>query len=719
MLQIIAGEERERARSRKVKTSRLFLEFGLRELPEDTGKRLLSAGAELTALLKVGSRLTFTHCLRPGGRYRLRVILERTARTPLAVEQFEYLIEASLPGFARLSQGGKALRSGWHHLGTPALSPLQAVFPAAPPGPSLHQDRTAGLLLPAVGRQMPDLESALAFLIRQGRACDLVLQLAPWPLSASEMRALHETREALHMGGYTVEKAMYNPHLAARLAQRIEQWLTAPSHGFRLQWGLHLDGAPDPNLAAVCASCLHGVASIGMLATGNDATLDFSSRLGPGSHVPPLVPRSEHFMQELRHAAAVPLLRPADGKDLCIGLGEGGVAVEVEAAALRQHLYVIGGTGTGKSTLLQNMIGQDIHAGRGVFVIDPHGDLHEALLQDMPATHRDRLIIADAGDFDDPFSLNILETQPGPHSAIQRNFIANQLISLFKLVYGHNQEAFGPMFEMYFRAALLLLMDAGDIRANLSDMNRLFGDPAFRNDLLERCSDPSVVSVWKNIAVPASGEASLENIAPYIVSKLTRIEGNPLLRPILCSGKTTLDIPAALSEGMVVLVNLAKGQVGGSDAAMLGGIITIRLFAAAMARAAYPPQERRLIRVYLDEFQTHALDVLGDMLSESRKFGLSLVLANQSLAQLDQRTDGIAQAILANAANFMAFRAGPDDAALISDWLGTGIAPQMLTELPNYRLIARLLTNGRPAPPTLVNTLGHIPINGIPLAETL
>jgi hypothetical protein len=200
-----------------------------------------------------------------------------------------------------------------------------------------------------------------------------------------------------------------------------------------------------------------------------------------------------------------------------------------------------------------------------------HRSLPERVLKDA--------IIVDAGDFDRPFSLNILEVR-GSHAAyslIQRNFIANQLITLFKGIYGDNKEAFGPVFEQYFRAALFCFDGCSRAEATLADMDRLFGDRAFRN---ECCRDAKTNKQFASgeILQQAGGDLSLENVAPYITSKLAQFSQNPYIREVICKPKSTLDLPGALSEGRPVLVNLAKGLIGGPDAAILGGIIMIRLF---------------------------------------------------------------------------------------------------------------------------------------------
>jgi hypothetical protein len=197
--------------------------------------------------------------------------------------------------------------------------------------------------------------------------------------------------------------------------------------------------------------------------------------------------------------------------------------------------------------------------------------------------------------------------------------------------------------------------------------------------------------------------ASLRSAGRAAPTLHLRFASNPLVRPIVCTPHSSLDLPGALAEGRTVLVNLAKGLIGGPDAAILGGIITIRLFAAAMARARLPVAERGLTRVILDEFPTYgAHGILSEAMAEVRKHGLSLVLANQSVAQIDGRAGDVAHAILGNAGNLAVFRVGPKDAAMLAEWLGPEVVPQTLMRLPNHHCVVRLLRDGVPQVPTML-----------------
>ena len=325
-------------------------------------------------------------------------------------------------------------------------------------------------------------------------------------------------------------------------------------------------------------------------------------------------------------------------------------------------------------------------------LIDPHGDLYDDVLAlfnrgpDLPVW------TADTGDIDMPYSLNLLHSGGDIY---RQNFTCNQLIRLLKTsLYKNVPEGFGPMFEAYFRNAYLLLADGGRGAFTIGDMHRVFGEAPFRRELLENCRNDQVKGFWRNIAVKAGGEAALENIAPYIVSKLTQFVGNPVINPIVCAKKSTIDFSEILETGGSCLVSLAKGKVGATEAELLGGIFTTALFSAALARAHHPLSARRPVRVYLDEFQSYAGETISEMLAECRKYGLELTLATQSLNRLRHMNGDLTQSVLGNTANIVALRSGPDDAALLSYWIGGEVTREEIMSLDDFFAVGRFLQQG-------------------------
>ena len=470
--------------------------------------------------------------------------------------------------------------------------------------------------------------------------------------------------------------------------QRLEAWQGAPA-------GVAVDlrvSTPEP-LEPWLIACLEDA----LFASSSGDPRRFETDLCVAA--PDGAPAPVHFpaagaldaMRRLRAGQLRDRPRAVSHAGALLGHTHAGRAMVVPDAVRAQGLYVTGATGTGKSTLLAHMIRRDLDAGYGLCVIDPHGDLFDEIAGGLEPGMLDRALIADLSEGGAPFTLNLLEPE-GRAPERHRNFVCNQLIGAFKRLYRDVPEGFGPMFEAYFRNALLLLMEAEGAAATLLDLDRVFTDAKWRREALERCTDPNVHRFWRGIATRAGGDAALENIAPYIVSKLTQFTGNPALRPVLCARRSSLDFAAAMAEGRPCLVNLAKGAVGEADAALMGALVTTKLFGAALQRAALPRDRRRPFRLYLDEFQGYASSLLGAMLAEGRKFGLETTLANQSLAQIDGRNrgDDVAHAVLSNCASLVAFRGGPADAAMLAGWLGGDISPRELTDLGNHRVVARI-----------------------------
>ncbi len=420
--------------------------------------------------------------------------------------------------------------------------------------------------------------------------------------------------------------------------------------------------------------------------------------------IPNLLPTTEAMARTVVPPTqfAAPAREPGG---LMIGHTSHGAPIMITANDRARHIYLIGATGTGKSTLMLNMLAQDFDGGQGVILLDPHGDLADDTRSLVPARRRHDLIFADATDPDGSFILNILAGQGGD-PVLERSLVANAFIRIVSGILNTGiPEAFGPMFELYFRNALLLLMEAGSPTPDLADFESIFLDDRVRADMLTRCHDAKVREFWRGTAVKVThDEISLHNIAPYITCKLAQFTGNPQMRRILCGVQPGLDLAGAMDDGKIVILKMSKGLMGQSDCELLCAIACLRIAQAGMARAAKPKDQRRPVRIYVDEFQNCAGNSLGDMLAESRKFGISLVLANQSLSQVngDSRRPDTGAAALANAANLIAFRVGAPDAVRLGPWFAPDVAWSDLTRSPDFHAVARVLNHGRPAPAALI-----------------
>ena len=365
-----------------------------------------------------------------------------------------------------------------------------------------------------------------------------------------------------------------------------------------------------------------------------------------------------------------------------------------------RHFYIIGQTGTGKTTLMKNMIIQDIQAGAGVCLIDPHGTDIDDVVAAIPPERLDDLVYFDPSRQDRVVGLNMLEydeTKPE-----QKTFVVNELFSIFQKLYSSNPEAMGPMFEQYFRNATLLVMEDPDSGNTLMDISRVMSDAPYRRYKLERAKNPVVVQFWKKIATQAGGEASLENIVPYIVSKFDVFTANDYIRPIIGQQKSSFNFRKMMDERKIFLVNLSKGRLGDINANLIGMIIVGKLLMAALSRVDDASKNFPPFYLHMDEFQNISTDSISAILSEARKYKLGLTMAHQFMAQLDP---AIKDAVFGNVGSVAAFRVGSEDGHVLEQQFGPTFSAQDLLNVPNRNAYVRILANGTPTKPFSIKTV--------------
>lgn len=360
----------------------------------------------------------------------------------------------------------------------------------------------------------------------------------------------------------------------------------------------------------------------------------------------------------------------------------------------RRHIYILGQTGTGKSTLLGNMIIEDIQAGKGVAIIDPHGDLAENALGFIPKNRIDDVIYFNPGDIDRPMGLNMLDYNFNRPE--EKTFIVNEIQSIFNKLFP--PETMGPMFEQYMRNALLLLMeDLPNEAATFTEVPRIFTDSEYRLRKLSRIKNPVVVDFWEKEASKAGGEASLANMTPYITSKFNNFISNDYMRPIIGQPKSAFNFREVMDSGKILLVNLSKGKIGDINAGLLGMIFTGKILMAALSRADIKEGEgRRDFNLYIDEFQNFATDSISTILSEARKYRLNLVIAHQFIAQL---TEKIRDSVFGNVGSQIVFRIGADDAEFIVKQFSPVFNENDLINIDNMNAHTKLLINGATSNP--------------------
>ncbi|MBI4034143.1 MAG: type IV secretion system DNA-binding domain-containing protein [Candidatus Brennerbacteria bacterium] len=354
----------------------------------------------------------------------------------------------------------------------------------------------------------------------------------------------------------------------------------------------------------------------------------------------------------------------------------------------RRHIYIIGQTGTGKSNLLTNMAVEDIENGKGVAVLDPHGDFVGDILALVPKKRFDDVIVFDPGDITRPLGLNMLEYDFNRPE--EKTFIVNEMQSIFNKLF--TAETMGPMFEQYMRNALLLLMeDAPNEAATLMEVSRVFTDAEYRKRKLARIKNPAVIDFWEKEAAKAGGEASLANITPYITSKFNNFTANDYMRVIIGQAKSAFNFRRAMDEGKIILVNLAKGRIGDINANLLGMIVVGKLLMAALSRVDMPQEKRRDFNLYIDEFQNFTTDSIAVILSEARKYRLNLVIAHQFIAQLAEK---IRDAVFGNVGSMISFRVGAQDAEFLVKQFEPVFGEPDLLNIDNFNAYVKLLING-------------------------
>ena len=368
-----------------------------------------------------------------------------------------------------------------------------------------------------------------------------------------------------------------------------------------------------------------------------------------------------------------------------------------------RHFYEIGQTGTGKTNLMKNMIIQDIKNGEGCCYIDPHGSDIMDILAAVPPERYDDVIYFDPGHTERPMGLNMLEYDP--QYPEQKTFVVNEMVSIFEKLYGDVPEALGPNFQQYFRNAALLVVEDPASGSTLLDITRVLASTEFRRLKLARCKNPLVVQFWREIAERAGGEASLENIVPYISSKTDVFLANDIMRPIVAQQNSAFNFRQIMDEKKILLVNLSKGRLGDINSELLGLVIVGKFLQAALSRTdAIASGQKGLadFYLYIDEFQNFTTPSIATILSEARKYRLSLNVAHQFIAQLD---DKIRDAVFGNVGTKCVFRVSTEDAEFLESQLKPEFTASDIVGLDNFNAYVALLVNGKPVRPFNMVTL--------------
>lgn len=356
----------------------------------------------------------------------------------------------------------------------------------------------------------------------------------------------------------------------------------------------------------------------------------------------------------------------------------------IKARDRARHMYVIGKTGMGKSTLLENMAIQDIRNGEGMAFIDPHGSAVETLLNFIPKERVKDVVYFAPFDLDHPIAFNVMEDV----GYDKRHLVVSGLMATFKKIW---VDAWSARMEYILSNTILALLEYPG--ATLLDVNRMYTDKNYRKKVVENIKDPVVKSFWVD-EFANYGDRYTQEATPAIQNKIGQFTSNPLIRNIIGQEQSSFDIRTLMDERKILLINLSKGLVGDTNMKLLGSMLTTRIFLGAMSRADLPPHELAKtpnFYFYVDEFQNFANDTFSEILSEARKYHLNLLIAHQYVAQMEEEVQA---AVFGNVGTTVSFRVGPLDAELLEKVFAPEFTQEDLVNLGFAQIYLSLMIDG-------------------------
>ena len=347
----------------------------------------------------------------------------------------------------------------------------------------------------------------------------------------------------------------------------------------------------------------------------------------------------------------------------------------------RRHMYLIGKTGMGKSTVLENMIVSDILAGHGLAVVDPHGDLAEKIMEYIPSSRINDVIFFNPSDIDYPIAFNVVE-QVEPHL---RHLVASGLIGVFQKLWA---DSWGPRLEYILRNSILAILDFPG--STLLGVVRMLSDKAYRKKVVANIKDPVVKSFWEREFSSYADKFASEAVSP-IQNKVGQFLSSSLMRNIVGQNKSRIDLRKVMDEGKILIMNLSKGRIGEDNSALLGAMMITKIQLAAMSRVDTLEKDRKDFYLYIDEFQNFSTESFANILSEARKYRLNLILAHQYIEQL---SDSVKAAVFGNVGTMVVFRVGATDAEELAKEFTPIFDEEDLVNIPKYEMYLKLMIDG-------------------------
>jgi hypothetical protein len=358
----------------------------------------------------------------------------------------------------------------------------------------------------------------------------------------------------------------------------------------------------------------------------------------------------------------------------------------------RRHIYIIGKSGTGKSTLLANMVAADIVSGKGVCLVDPHGETAEDVLKLIPEDRVDDVIYFNPADIDFPIAFNPLERV----SYDMRHLVASGLMSVFKKIW---PDVWSARMEYILNNTLLALLEYPN--STLLGIMKMFSDKEYRRSIVDNLQDPVVKSFWVDEFAKYTQRLETEAVAA-IQNKVGQFIANPLIRNIIGQPHSSFDFRKVMDEGKIFIANLSKGKVGEDNSALLGAMVVTKIQLSAMSRAGTPNKNLKDFYLYVDEFQNFATESFATILSEARKYKLNLVVAHQYIEQLPET---VISAVFGNVGTMIIFRVGATDAEFLEKEFYPDFLATDFVNLPNYQIYVKLMIDGMTSKPFSAQTL--------------